>query len=165
MTATLNRPLASSPEELMVRPPRAGILQHVVALVLIVGPILGIAFGVAFLWGDAVHLRDLVVAAVLYAITGHGITVGFHRMFTHRSFKPNRALKIALAAAGSLAVQGSIISWVAAHRRHHMFSDQPGDPHSPVSDEPTLLGQLRSFAHAHVGWFFRSDPTSYSRFA
>ena len=77
------------------------------------------------------NLHDLVLAAVLYLIAGFGISVGFHRLFTHHSFKANRPLKFILAAAGSMAFEGSVTSWVANHRRHHMFSDQPGDPHSP----------------------------------
>ena len=164
MTLTLERPTLARPAA-ATDSRKAGFLQRLVAMLLIAGPIIAISGGMALLWGHAMHLRDLVVAVVLYAITGHGITVGFHRMFTHRSFKPNRALKIVLAAAGSLAVQGSIISWVAGHRRHHMFSDQPGDPHSPYVQTSTLMGQVRGFAHAHVGWFFLSDPTSHARFA
>jgi stearoyl-CoA desaturase (delta-9 desaturase) len=141
------------------------VVQRLVALLLVVGPLVALAGGVPLLWGHLIHMRDVVVAVVLYAITGYGITVGFHRMFTHRSFKPNRVLKIALAVAGSLAVQGSILGWVTGHRRHHMFSDQPGDPHSPHLHVPTLGGQLRGFAHAHMGWFFVPDPTSRTRFA
>jgi len=140
-------------------------MQRAVAGLLIAGPLVAVAAGTPFLWGHVIHLRDVIVAVVLYAVTGHGITVGFHRMFTHRSFKANRALKVALAVAGSMAVEGSVVSWVAAHRRHHVFSDQPGDPHSPALGPRTVIGQLRGFAHAHVGWFFLSDPTSAERFA
>jgi len=140
-------------------------MQRAVAGLLIAGPLVAVAAGTPFLWGHVIHLRDVIVAVVLYAVTGHGITVGFHRMFTHRSFKANRALKVALAVAGSMAVEGSVVSWVAAHRRHHVFSDQPGDPHSPALGPRTVIGQLRGFGHAHVGWFFLSDPTSAARFA
>ena len=102
---------------------------------------------------------------VLYLITGFGITVGFHRLFTHRAFGPRRALKIALAVMGSMAVEGSLTSWVATHRRHHMFSDQPGDPHSPhrYGDHGTAL--LRGLAFSHVGWLFVSDASSATRYA
>src|SRR5262245_56107861 len=164
MTPTIDPP-APARRSTPVQPANAGIVQRLVALLLIAGPIVAIVTGAVLLWGNALHPRDLVVAAALYVITGHGITVGFHRMFTHRSFKPNRILKVALAVAGSLAVQGSIIGWVASHRRHHMFSDEPGDPHSPRGQTSTFMGQLRGFAHAHIGWFFRSDPTSHARFA
>ena len=89
------------------------------------------AVAIPLLWGNAINLHDLMLAAVFYLIAGFGISVGFHRLFTHRSFTPNRPLKFILAAAGSMAFEGSVTSWVANHRRHHMFSDQPGDPHSP----------------------------------
>jgi len=143
---------------------RATLVQHLVTAVLVLGPLAAVACGVPLLWGRVVHLRDLVLAVVLYAVTGHGVTVGFHRMFTHRSFKPSRALKIVLGVFGSMALEGSIISWVANHRRHHMFSDQEGDPHSPHGRGGGLAGQLRGFGHAHVGWLFESDSTSADRF-
>src|SRR5207248_6452619 len=107
LTLTLDRPPLAPPVSPAPRAEKAGIVHRLVALLLIGGPVVTVAAGTVLLWARAVHPRDLVVGAVLYAVTGHGITVGFHRMFTHRSFKPNRALKIALAAAGSLAVQGS----------------------------------------------------------
>lgn len=166
MALTQLPPTSSGARDLAPPPAtRAGRAQRAVAGLLIIGPLVGVALGTVLLWGHAVHLRDVIVAVVLYVVTGHGITVGYHRMFTHRSFRPNRPLKVALAVAGSMAVQGSVISWVAAHRRHHVFSDHAGDPHSPALDEPTLMGQLRGFAHAHMGWFFLSDPTSAERFA
>jgi stearoyl-CoA desaturase (delta-9 desaturase) len=98
-------------------------------------------------------------------VSGYGVTVGFHRLFSHRSFVANRPLKIALAVAGSMAVEGSPISWVAAHRRHHRFSDRPGDPHSPHLHGTRATGRLRGLFHAHVGWLFTADPTSAERFA
>jgi stearoyl-CoA desaturase (delta-9 desaturase) len=121
--------------------------------------------GLPLLWGRAVHLRDVVLAIVLYAVTGHGVTVGFHRLFTHRSFKARRPLKVILAAAGSMSVQGSLIAWVANHRRHHMFSDHDGDPHSPHLQHRGKAGYLLGFLHAHMGWMFGTDTTSAVRFA
>jgi fatty acid desaturase len=82
-------------------------------------------------WGGSLHWQDLLVLAITYALTGVGITVGFHRLFTHRSFKTTRAVRALLAVFGSMAVEGSVIEWVATHRKHHSFSDRPGDPHSP----------------------------------
>jgi stearoyl-CoA desaturase (delta-9 desaturase) len=103
-----------------------------VALALFIGvPFLAIAAAVPVAWGGWLGWTDVLIAAVMYAITGHGVTVGFHRYFTHKSFKPNRPLKIALAIAGSMAIQGPVIRWVADHRKHHKFSDRDGDPHSP----------------------------------
>src|SRR4051794_14934264 len=91
----------------------------------------------------------------MYLITGLGVTVGFHRLFTHRSFKTGPTVRFALAASGSMAIEGPIISWVADHRKHHVFSDQPGDPHSPHVDHGSgWSGALRGLLHAHVGWLF-----------
>lgn len=146
-------------------PPPTGRLARSITVLLVIGPLAAVSAIVSSEWGRVVHLRDLVLALVLYAVTGHGVTVGFHRMFTHGSFRANRPLKIALAVAGSMAVEGSITSWVANHRRHHVFSDRPGDPHSPHLRGPGLTGQIRGLAHAHVGWLFRADPTPVERYA
>jgi stearoyl-CoA desaturase (delta-9 desaturase) len=127
----------------------------------------GIALGVMIplMWGHAVTLRDLVLAVVLYVVTGHGITIGFHRLFTHSSFVPSRPLKIALAVTGSMALEGSVVGWVANHRRHHMHSDRQGDPHSPWRFGTGPLAQVAGLAWAHVGWLFATDTTSARRFA
>jgi stearoyl-CoA desaturase (delta-9 desaturase) len=119
-------------------------------------------------WGGALHWQDLLVLAITYALTGLGITVGFHRLFTHRSFETARPLRALLAVFGSMAVEGSVIDWVATHRKHHNYSDQPGDPHSPHLDEaPGWRGVLRGLGHAHVGWMFRgkdrANPARYAR--
>ena len=104
------------------------------------------------LWAVALGWNDIFVFLVMYVLTGVGITVGFHRLFTHRSFKTTRPIRIALAALGSMAIEGPIISWVADHRKHHAFSDQLGDPHSPhVEHGHGLKGALKGLAHAHVG--------------
>lgn len=132
---------------------------------LVVGPALALAIGLWLLWGHALGVRDLLLAAGFYVVTAFGITVGFHRLFTHHSFVPNRPLKIVLAAAGSMAMQGSLIPWVAAHRRHHMFSDRAGDPHSPHGFGSGTRGLLRGLVHAHVGWLFKPDSTPAQRFA
>ena len=106
--------------------------------------------------GRSLHWQDLVVLALTYVLSGVGITVGFHRLFTHRSFKTSRPLRALLAVLGSMAVEGSVIEWVATHRKHHSFSDRPGDPHSPhVDHAPGWRGALRGLVHAHVGWMFR----------
>ena len=119
-------------------------------------------------WGGALHWHDLVVLAITYTLTGLGITVGYHRLFTHRSFKTTRAVRAMLAVLGSMAVEGPVIEWVATHRKHHRFSDQPGDPHSPhVDHAPGWRGALRGLAHAHVGWMFRgkdmANPARYAK--
>jgi stearoyl-CoA desaturase (Delta-9 desaturase) len=119
-------------------------------------------------WGGTLHWHDLVVLAIVYALTGVGITVGYHRLFTHRSFKTSRALRAVFAVLGSMAVEGSVTEWVATHRKHHAFSDEPGDPHSPHADQlPGWRGALRGLGHAHVGWMFRgkdmANPARYAR--
>ncbi len=132
---------------------------------LVLGPALALGAGFWLLWGHGLGVRDVFLAIGFYLLTAFGITVGFHRLFTHHGFKPNRVLKIVLAAAGSMAVQGSLISWVALHRRHHMFSDHAGDPHSPHGFGGGTRGLLRGLVHAHVGWLFAPDSTPAERFA
>jgi stearoyl-CoA desaturase (delta-9 desaturase) len=118
-------------------------------------------------WGGALHWQDLVVMAIGYTLTGLGITVGFHRLFTHRSFKTRRPIRALLAVLGSAAVEGPLIEWVSNHRMHHRFSDQEGDPHSPHLDRDSgWRGALRGLAHAHLGWLFRqSSMASRERYA
>ena len=118
-------------------------------------PIISLAVVAWQAWGGWLHWRDVAIFAVMYLITGLGVTVGFHRLFTHRSFKTGPTVRFALAAAGSAAIEGPVTSWVADHRKHHVFSDQPGDPHSPHVDHGHgWSGALRGLLHAHVGWLF-----------
>jgi stearoyl-CoA desaturase (delta-9 desaturase) len=138
---------------------------RVVTILLVCGPVVGLAVFLPFGWGRAINTGDVVLAAVMYLFTGFGVAVGLHRLFAHHSFKANRLLKIILAVAGSMALEGSMISWVAIHRRHHMFSDQEGDPHSPHRYGPGAMGTLKGFVWAHVGWLFATDPTDAKRFA
>jgi stearoyl-CoA desaturase (delta-9 desaturase) len=119
-----------------------------------------VALGVAAWqsWQGLLRPADLIIFAVLYVLTGLGVTVGFHRLFTHRSFKAKPAVRGTLAILGSIAIEGPVISWVADHRKHHAFSDRPGDPHSPHVDHGGgLRGELRGFVHAHIGWLFVHD--------
>jgi stearoyl-CoA desaturase (Delta-9 desaturase) len=107
------------------------------------------------LWASLLHWSDIAVFAILYVLTGLGVTVGFHRLFTHRSFATKSWLRGVFAVCGSAAIEGPVISWVADHRKHHAFSDQPGDPHSPHVDHGVgWRGALRGLAHAHMGWLF-----------
>ena len=109
-------------------------------------------------WNEDLHWYDLVVFAITYVPIGLGVTVGLHRHLTHRSFKTSPFVRGLLAALGSAAIEGPVISWVADHRKHHAFSDRPGDPHSPhVYSELGWRGALRGLAHAHVGWLFLHD--------
>ena len=98
--------------------------------------------------------------AVLYVLTAFGVTLGYHRMFTHRALDSSRALRAILAILGSMALEGSVITWVADHRKHHAFTDQEGDPHSPHLSGPGLLGAISGLWHAHIGWLFDTVGTS-----
>jgi stearoyl-CoA desaturase (Delta-9 desaturase) len=118
-------------------------------------PIIALLFVAWQIWGDWLYWSDLIVFAIMYVATGLGITVGFHRLFTHRAFKTTKGVKAVFAILGSAAIEGPIISWVADHRKHHAFSDQPGDPHSPHVDHGHgFKGAMRGLLHAHVGWLF-----------
>ena len=119
------------------------------------------------LWADLLGWSDLLVFVILYVATGIGITVGYHRLFTHRSFRTTPAVRAVFAVLGSAALEGPVVAWVADHRKHHAFSDRPGDPHSPhVGHGGGLRGTLRGLFHAHVGWLFlHTDRGSKRRYA
>ena len=118
-------------------------------------PFIGLGLVCWQVWAELLHWSDIVVFAVLYVATALGVTVGFHRHFTHRSFATTRWFRGVLAALGSVAIEGPVISWVADHRKHHAFADVQGDPHSPHVDHGGgWSGALRGLAHAHVGWLF-----------
>ncbi len=118
-------------------------------------PVLALGLVVWQVWGDFLRWSDVIVFAIMYVFTGLGVTVGFHRLFTHRSFKTSRPVRGVFAVLGSAAIEGPVISWVADHRKHHTFSDQEGDPHSPhVGHGGGFRGALKGLFHAHVGWLF-----------
>ena len=141
------------------------LTERVLLGVFIVLPFLALIAAVPVAWGGWLGWRDVAIAAVMYAITGHGITVGFHRYFTHKSFKPNRAVKIGLAVAGSMAIQGPVIRWVADHRKHHKFSDRDGDPHSPWRYGESVPALAKGLFFAHMGWLFDQEQTSQRQYA
>ncbi len=174
------RPAAVTAESAEVTPPRPPIptwygpqprrsgsqrAQLAVTLLIVGLPLVGVVVVAASLLGSSVTLVNLSLLTIGYVITGLGVTAGFHRLFTHRSFTANRGLRISLAVAGSLAFEGGVISWVATHRRHHAFSDRSGDPHSPHRYGGGLWGQLRGVGHAHLGWLFGTDTTSVAQYA
>jgi stearoyl-CoA desaturase (delta-9 desaturase) len=128
-------------------------------------PAVALVAAIPVLWGWGVGWADLISAAFFYTVSCLGVTVGFHRYFTHGSFKTGRAMRIALAVAGSLSVQGPVLHWVADHRRHHAFSDRDGDPHSPWNFGTSPAALVRGFWHAHMGWIFDRDLTNRKRFA
>ena len=127
-------------------------------------PFAALVTAVPVAWGWGLSWWDVVIAVVMYMVSGLGITVGFHRYFTHGSFRAKGPLKIALAVAGSLAIEGPVIRWVADHRRHHAFSDREGDPHSPWRYGETIPALVKGLYHAHMGWLFDVEQTNQRRY-
>ncbi|MGH3612448.1 MAG: acyl-CoA desaturase [Pseudonocardia sp.] len=133
--------------------------------VFVIVPMLALIAAVPLAWSwGALSWLDVGIALVFYVISGLGVTVGFHRYLTHRAFTANRALRNGLAIAGSMALQGDVITWVADHRRHHAFSDKEGDPHSPWLFGTGPVALARGFWHAHTGWLFEPARTNADRF-
>ena len=154
------RPLQAIPKSTL----RARAEQVALAAFIVV-PLIAVLASAWVAWGGFLGWRDVVISAVFYAITGHGITVGFHRYFTHGSFKAGRGVRVALAIAGSMAVEGPVTRWVADHRRHHAYSDQEGDPHSPWRYGESFGALCKGLWHAHIGWLFDVEQTDQQRFA
>jgi stearoyl-CoA desaturase (delta-9 desaturase) len=128
-------------------------------------PLLALGAAVPVAWGWGLGWVDIGLAIGFYFLTGLGVTIGFHRYFTHGAFKANRGLRIALAVAGSMAMQGPVIGWVADHRRHHAYADREGDPHSPWRFGTSPAALAKGFWHAHMGWLFSREQTNAHRFA
>jgi stearoyl-CoA desaturase (delta-9 desaturase) len=150
-----------------IQPVANETLDRVLTGIVTVAPLVGLGIAGWQMWNGLLHRYDVYVFAIMYVLTGLGVTVGFHRLFTHRSFKTSRALRFTFAVLGSAAIEGPIISWVADHRKHHAFSDREGDPHSPhLNHASGLLGVLRGLIHAHVGWLFvHTERGSRERYA
>jgi stearoyl-CoA desaturase (Delta-9 desaturase) len=129
-------------------------------------PFAGVIVAVVLLWGTLVHWSALAVMAVMYLLTCLGVTLGFHRLLTHRSFQTHRWFQYGVAAVGSMSVQGPVMSWVADHRKHHAHTDQEGDPHSPHGHGSGLRGAVAGLWYAHMGWLFeRSGQAEHTRYA
>jgi len=121
-------------------------------------PFLALGVAVWQAWSHSLYWSDLVVFAIMYSLTGLGITVGFHRHLTHRAFKAKKPVRVALTIMGTAAIEGPVTAWVADHRKHHAFADEEGDPHSPhVGHAGGFRGALKGLLHAHVGWLFVHD--------
>ena len=159
MTAVAVRPApATPPEPGDIQPVEHEALHRTITGLVTGLPVLALGVAVWQAWDGLLRPGDLVVFAIVYVLTGLGVTVGFHRLFTHRSFKAHPAVRGDLAVLGSAAMEGPVISWVADHRKHHAFSDRQGDPHSPHVDHGVgWRGALRGLLHAHMGWLFRHD--------
>jgi stearoyl-CoA desaturase (delta-9 desaturase) len=122
------------------------------------------AIPVAWIWGF-LDWQTALVGVAFYLVTGLGVAMGFHRYFTHGSFKATRAFKIILGVAGTMAIEGPILSWVSDHRRHHKYSDREGDPHSPWRFGTDLKALTKGLAWAHMGWLFDRNSTSHKKFS
>jgi stearoyl-CoA desaturase (delta-9 desaturase) len=139
-------------------------LERNVNIAAVVIPFLGVLAAAVLLWQRFLYASDLAVFAVMYALTAIGITVGFHRLLTHRAFQTRRWLRYSLAVFGSMALQGPVIDWVADHRKHHTFADEDGDPHSPHAGQGAgVRGMVAGLWHAHMGWLFETHGQASSR--
>ena len=127
-------------------------------------PLLAVLAAIPLAWGWGLGWRDIAIGFVFYVISGMGISMGFHRHFTHSSFKANKPLRVAMAIAGSMAIEGPVLVWVADHRRHHKYSDKEGDPHSPWRFGNDWRALTKGFVYAHIGWLFDPARTSQQKF-
>ncbi|HEY8827907.1 MAG TPA: acyl-CoA desaturase [Jatrophihabitantaceae bacterium] len=138
--------------------------EQIALYTFVIVPFLAFAAAIPVAWGWGLGWTDLVLFLAFYIPSGLGITVGYHRLFTHSSFKANRPLRIGLAIAGSLAIEGPVIRWVADHRRHHAFSDKEGDPHSPWRYGETVPALMKGLGYAHIGWMFDVEHTNRDKY-
>ena len=159
----------AAPEPRLTRAVTMPVADRLASAAITAVPPIMVAIGMYFGWmGNLLNWQDLLILAASYVVVGTGVTVGFHRLLTHRSFKCNRWLRAGFAILGSAAAEGPVIDWVATHRKHHQFSDERGDPHSPhVGHGDGWRGGLRGLFHAHVGWVFSdmevADEQRYAR--
>jgi stearoyl-CoA desaturase (Delta-9 desaturase) len=164
-------PTANPDETARTRTPRPDIepepdssLDRFLVGLFVTVPLLAVLAAVPLAWGWGLGWHDIVIAFVFYVVTGMGITMGFHRHFTHSSFKAARPLHVSLAIAGSLAIEGPVLVWVADHRRHHKYSDREGDPHSPWRFGNDWKALSKGLLYAHMGWMFNPNRTSQQKF-
>ena len=148
-----------TPEQHGARP-----ASKVVTAIFIILPFVGILVAPFYVWGWGFTWVDLGLLVGLYVITTLGVTIGYHRLFTHKSFETNAVVKFILAVMGSMAIEGSLLRWVAVHRRHHQHSDTDDDPHSPHTHGDSVWGCIRGALHAHMGWLFKKDTVNLSRY-
>jgi stearoyl-CoA desaturase (Delta-9 desaturase) len=134
--------------------------HKIVNLVGVPLPLIGLGLAVALLWNRGIGPLELGLLVFLYVVTCLGVTLGYHRMFTHRAFESSRAFRATIAVLGSMAVEGSVITWVADHRKHHAYTDVEGDPHSPHLAGPGFVGAVKGLWHAHIGWLFETVGTA-----
>jgi stearoyl-CoA desaturase (Delta-9 desaturase) len=138
--------------------------EKVLVAIFVAVPFLALLAAVPLAWGWGLGWHDVIIAVVFYFFTGLGISIGFHRYFTHGSFKATPGLRVLLAIAGSMAIEGPVLTWVADHRRHHKYSDREGDPHSPWRFGDDWKALTKGLAWAHIGWMFDGNHTSREKF-
>jgi stearoyl-CoA desaturase (delta-9 desaturase) len=142
-----------------------GALEQITLYVFVIVPFLALAAVVPAVWGWGLSWTDVSLFVGFYFLTLLGVTVGYHRHFTHGSFKAKTPLRVALAAVGGMAIQGPVVQWVADHRRHHAFADREGDPHSPWRYGAGARNLAKGMFHAHMGWLFDRRQTNAERYA
>jgi stearoyl-CoA desaturase (delta-9 desaturase) len=140
------------------------LLQRAVMFCSVVGPFVGLLAGIVLLWRrHFIGWPEIAVMSIMYTLCGFSVTIGFHRLLTHRAFETYRPIKLFLAIFGSMAGQGMAIKWIATHRRHHQLSDREGDPHTPHHHGEGVRGLLLGLFHAHVAWCFDADKPDLAR--
>jgi len=144
---------------------RKSVAEQVLLTLFVAIPLLAVAAAVPVAWGGWLSWTDVILTAIFYVIPAAGITIGFHRYFTHGSFKARRWVTIVLGVAGSAAIEGPIVRWVADHRKHHAFSDVDGDPHSPWRYGDSTWGLTKGLFYAHIGWLFDMEQTNREQYA
>ncbi|CAN5319255.1 acyl-CoA desaturase [soil metagenome] len=142
-----------------------GPLEQLTLYLFVIVPFLALLASVPVAWGWGLGWVDIALFFFFYTLTGHGITVGYHRYFTHGSFRAATPVRVGLAIAGSMAIQGPVLQWVADHRRHHAFSDKQGDPHSPWRFGTSTGALVKGMFYAHLGWLFEHEQTNRGRYA
>ena len=160
----VNAPAIAAAQAPVDQPAASVLYARIITLLGVVVPFVGLAAAVFFVWGWGFSWVHLGLLLAMYLLTAFGVTVGYHRLFTHRSFETTRTMKLLLAVLGAMAVEGPLLKWVAMHRRHHQHSDGPDDPHSPHHHGHGLRGLLAGAWHAHIGWLFDRDPHNLWRY-
>ena len=164
ITSTVSpKPAPQPPATFPDKPKSVG--EQILLTLFVTVPFLAVLAAIPVAWGWGIGWTDVVLSVIFFAIAAHGITVGFHRLFTHGSFKANRPLKIALAVAGSTAIEGPLAQWVASHRKHHAFSDRDGDPHSPWRFGEGFWAVTKGLGWAHTGWLFGMNQVPVQKYA
>ncbi len=158
------------PEPILPPPPQLystgrKVMSFVTTFIGVTVPLVGLGVGMYLAWGWGFGWVDFGLLVGMYLASMLGITVGFHRLFTHRSFQTVRPIQVLLAACGSMSFQGPLLDWVGRHRLHHQHSDKEGDPHSPYPHTRGLKGWLAGFWHSHIGWAFTPMPDDLDRYA